>query len=79
MSLSNPLLWTAETPNLYRLVLETADEIIAEQVGIRNLLIKKGRLFINGRPVKLLGVSRHDGDPFTGYTISREQAIKIFR
>lgn len=76
MSLSNPLLWTAETPNLYRLVLETADEIIAEQVGIRNLLIKKGRLLINGRPVKLLGVNRHDSDPFTGYTISREQAIK---
>lgn len=76
ISLSNPLLWTAETPNLYRLVLETADEIIADQVGIRTLLIKDGRLLINGRPVKLLGVNRHDSDPFTGYTISKEQAIK---
>lgn len=76
ISLSSPLLWTAETPNLYRLVLETADEIIAEQVGIRTCLIEDGRLLINSRPVKLIGVNRHDSDPVTGYAISRNQAIR---
>ena len=76
ISLSSPLLWTAEIPNLYKLVLETADEIIAEQVGIRTCLIEDGRLLINGRPVKLIGVNRHDSDPVTGYAISRDQAIR---
>lgn len=76
ISLSNPSLWTAETPNLYRLVFETADEVIVEQVGVRTCLIKNGRLLINDIPVKLLGVNRHDSDPLTGYTISREQAIR---
>ena len=76
ISFLNPSLWTAETPNLYRLVLETDDEIIVEQVGVRVCLIKDGRLLINDSPVKLLGVNRHDSDPFTGYTISKEQAIR---
>jgi len=76
ISLSNPSLWSAETPNLYRLVLETEEEIIVEQVGVRTCLIKDGRLLINDTPVKLLGVNRHDSDPHTGYTISREQAIR---
>ncbi len=76
MFLTNPSLWTAETPNLYSLVLETRDEIIVEQVGIRTIHIKDGRLLINDTPVKLLGVNRHDSDPFTGYTISREQATR---
>lgn len=74
-TLSNPLLWSAEEPNLYRMVIETSDEIIVQQVGVRTCLIKDGRLLINDVPVKLLGVNRHDSDPVTGYTISREQAL----
>ena len=73
--LSKPLLWNAEKPNLYRLIIETAEEVIVSQVGIRTCKIKDGRLLINDVPVKLQGVNRHDSDPVTGYTISKDQAL----
>ena len=75
-TVSSPRLWTAETPELYTLVIETAEEIIEEKVGIREVTVKDGVMLINGWPVKLKGMNRHDSDPVTGYTISREQAQK---
>ncbi|MCL1835630.1 MAG: DUF4981 domain-containing protein [Oscillospiraceae bacterium] len=74
-----PQLWTAETPYLYTLLLETGDgdytEAIADQIGLREIEITGGVLKVNGVPIRLKGVNRHDSDPETGYTISREQML----
>ncbi len=61
-----PALWSAETPVLYKLLLETADEIIGEEVGFRKITNEKGVLKINGQPIKFRGVNRHDSYPDTG-------------
>jgi len=76
---SRPLLWTAETPWLYTLVLQTDDEVIAQKVGIREIRVENGVLLLNGSPIKLRGVNRHDSDPVTGFTISKEQLIRDLR
>lgn len=74
-----PLLWNAETPNLYRLVLATKDETIEQKIGFRKAEIRNGVFYFNGQNITLKGVNRHDSDPFTGYTISREQLITDLR
>ncbi len=71
-----PVLWNAEYPYLYTLYLVTEDEVIRERVGFREITIDDGVFLFNGKPVKMKGVNRHDSDPVTGYTISREQAKK---
>lgn len=71
-------LWSAEEPYLYRLILETEAEKICQHVGIRELSVDGRGVKLNGKPIKLLGVNRHDSDAKTGYTISREQAIADF-
>lgn len=77
--INNPLKWTAETPNLYILVLSLVNgknEIIESvrcQVGFRSIEIKGGQMLINGNPVRLRGVNRHEHDPATGRTISYER------
>jgi len=74
----NAALWTAETPNLYTLVVSLADldgnvtEAACFQVGFREVRIDAGRLLVNGTPVLLRGVNRHDTDPDRGHAMSRE-------
>jgi beta-galactosidase len=78
----SPLPWTAETPNLYRLVLELRDptgtvrEAVACDVGFRELAIENGRFLVNGQPVRLRGVNRHEHDPGTGHVLSRERMLE---
>lgn len=72
----NPHLWNAEDPYCYTLVLETADETITEEVGIREIFIKDTVVYVNGKPIKFRGVNRHDSDPVTGFAISIEQMKK---
>jgi beta-galactosidase len=72
----SPCLWNAETPNLYTLVLTTSDEKITQKVGIRKVEIKDSIILLNNISIKFKGVNRHDSDPVTGYTISREQVMK---
>jgi beta-galactosidase len=78
----NPLKWTAETPNLYTLVLMLCDETgkIVEadscQVGFRKIEIRQGRFLINGQPIRLRGVNRHETDPDTGHTVSLASMVR---
>ncbi len=74
--LEQPVLWNAENPRLYTLVLETAEERIYQRVGIRKIEVRNGIIYFNNTAIKLKGVNRHDSDPVTGYTISRAQAVK---
>lgn len=69
-------LWNAEHPDTYELVLETAGERIVERVAICQVEVENGCILVNKQKIKLKGVNRHDSDPYTGYTISREQALR---
>jgi beta-galactosidase len=84
----NPAKWTAETPSLYTLVLTLNDEHGATieaascQVGFRKIEIRDGRLLVNGRPIRLRGVNRHEIDPDTGHSLSldrMEQDITLMK
>lgn len=75
MRVEEPRLWTAETPYLYTLVIKSGGEYIVQKTGIREITIEHGVVLLNGRKFKLRGANRHDSDPKTGYTISREQAL----
>ncbi len=76
IKLDSPLLWSAEKPELYRLTMETSDEVIGEEVGFRTISSQKGVLKVNGRPIKFRGVNRHDSYPDTGYVSSPKQLEK---
>lgn len=76
LAVENAKLWTAETPYLYTLVLKTEHEVIMDYVGIREIHVENGVLYLNGAKVKLHGTNRHDSDPVTGFVISSEQIMK---
>ncbi len=77
-----PKLWTAETPNLYKAVIRMKDsngtllEIIPQRVGFREVEIKEGKLLVNGKPVLIKGVNRHETDPVTGHALSKEAMLR---
>ena len=72
----NPRLWTAETPNLYTLVVEANGEYIRKNIGFRSISVSdKCELLINGTPVKLKGVNRHDTSATKGYTVSMDDMM----
>ena len=67
-SIPNVRQWTAETPYLYKAVLSKNGEYVAQSVGFRTISISdKCELLINGVPVKLKGVNRHDTHPELGH------------
>lgn len=65
--LSGPQIWSAETPVLYTLLLQTGTEYIASKVGFRKIAIENGVIRINGQTVKFRGVNRHDSHPVLGH------------
>lgn len=77
----NPLKWTGETPNLYKLLLtlKNADgkvlEVIPVNVGFRKVEIKNGDLLVNGQRVLFKGVNRHEHDPDRGQAVTVEGMI----
>ncbi len=85
MQIPTPRLWTAETPNLYRVLVTLYDqagrvtEVEQCPFGFRDIEIKDGALFINGQVVKLKGVNRHEHDPDTGRMVSEDRMIQDIR
>lgn len=76
----NPQLWTAETPNLYMLVITAEGESIVDEFGIRKIEVSSDNVVrVNGQKVIFKGVNRHDSYPDTGYTASIEQITKDLR
>ena len=65
-ALEDPILWNAEKPFLYRLILETSQEVINERVGLRTVRVEDGKIILNGMPIKFNGVNRHESDPEYG-------------
>ena len=72
----NPQKWTAETPYLYTLVVRYGDEVVTQKVGFRKVEIKNAQLLVNGQPIYIKGVNRHEMDPDGGYVVSRERMIQ---
>lgn len=72
----DPHLWTAETPYLYTIVYTTANETITDHVGIREISVDGNVVKVNGKPIKIHGVNRHDSDPVTGPVISEAQIMR---
>ena len=80
--------WSAELPELYTMnfLLKNKkgaiSEVISQQIGIRKVEIKNGQLLVNGQAIYLKGVNRHETDPRTGQTISKERMeedIKVMK
>ncbi|QTM99132.1 DUF4981 domain-containing protein [Sediminibacillus dalangtanensis] len=80
--IKNPKKWSAENPNLYKLVLVLKDnngniiETESSKIGFREFELKEGQMHLNGKPIVFKGVNRHEIDPDTGRNISEETIIK---
>ncbi|MCU4177226.1 glycoside hydrolase family 2 TIM barrel-domain containing protein [Carboxylicivirga sp. N1Y90] len=74
--------WSAEQPNLYMLTITHKDangkviESVTRQIGFRTSEIKGGQLLVNGKPILIKGVNRHEHDMNTGRVVSMESMIK---
>lgn len=82
-SLDSISLWNAETPNLYQFVFTCGNEVICQEIGLRKIEVADNcALLINGVPVKLKGVNRHDTHPELGHTTPydhMEQDLKVMK
>lgn len=73
LEIAGPELWNTENPYLYKLILETENEVIVDHIALRKIEIKDQVIYLNGQKIKFRGVNRHDSDPVTGFTINPEQ------
>ncbi|WP_183030156.1 glycoside hydrolase family 2 TIM barrel-domain containing protein [Altericroceibacterium spongiae] len=77
--------WTAETPNLYRLLVELEDkqgrliQSTPSHIGFRTIAMENGQVTVNGRPIMIRGVNRHEHDPETFHVMSRESMERDIR
>lgn len=77
-----PLKWTAETPNLYSMLITLKDakgniiEITSHKIGFRKIEINDGQLFINGKKVYFKGVNLHEFNYKTGQVVTREVMMR---
>lgn len=84
---TNPLKWTAETPHLYKLVIELRDgenliERVERSIGFRKIEVRGRQVYINGRRVKFAGACHHELDPLTGRADTAryaEQDVKLMK
>ena len=81
-TVSNPLKWTAETPNLYTLLISLKDEknniveVTSSKIGFRKIEIKNAQVLINGKKVYFKGVNLHEYNYKTGQVVNREVMMR---
>lgn len=80
-SVENVEAWSAESPYLYKLTVEVGDgrrvtEAAALSVGFRKVEIRDGQLLVNGQPILIKGVNRHEMNPWRGYLLTREDMLR---
>ncbi len=81
----SPKLWSPEIPNLYRLVITLRDnkgkavECTGLNIGFRSVEVKDRKLLINGEPVYIKGVNRHEHNPITGKYVTRDDMVREIR
>ena len=76
LKVQNPVLWNAENPYLYTLVLKGGNEVIAKKVGFRKIEVDGDIVKLNGQPIKFKGVNRHDSSPENGYAVTYEEIVR---
>jgi beta-galactosidase len=82
LEVTNPRKWTAETPNLYPLAIRLDDpsrqitEVMVTKVGFRRVEVKGGQLLVNGVPITIKGVNRHEHEPRTGRVVTEQMMIR---
>ena len=76
LTVLSPVLWNAENPYLYQVILTMPDEVIVDRIGFRTIEIKDKVIYFNGEKIKFRGVNRHDSDPETGFVINVQQIKK---
>ena len=78
----NPLKWSAEQPNLYKAIITLKDrkgkisQCFTQHVGFRTAEVKNGQFLVNGQPVLVKGVNRHEHDPDKGHVIDEASILK---
>ena len=76
-NLDNPILWNAEKPHLYTVIVKGETEYIPFSIGMREIKIsEKGELLVNGTSVILRGVNHHDTHPLNGWRMTEEELLK---
>ncbi len=75
LPVENPLLWNAEQPNQYQLVLCCGEEALCQPVGFRKIEIRDKTVLLNGAPMKIKGVNRHDANPYRGSAVTVEDML----
>jgi len=87
-TLNQPRLWSAETPNLYTLLINLKDsqgniiESVRDDIGFRHLEVVNNQLTINGKAITIRGVDRHETDQHHGHVVTKasmEQDIKLMK
>ena len=81
LQIEKPLLWSAEAPNLYTITAlirnnKNTTEVVAQRIGFRTSEIKDGQLLINGKPILIKGVNRHEIDSRKGFVMTRQRMIE---
>ena len=75
LSVAAPVLWNAENPYLYTLVLEKAGERITQKVGFREIIVNEQKqVCLNGTPIKFKGVNHHDTTPHAGWVMTEQES-----
>ncbi|GLX86085.1 beta-galactosidase [Thalassotalea loyana] len=86
--INTPALWSAESPNLYTLLINLKDtegntiESIRDDIGFRHLAVVNSQLTINGKAITIRGVDRHETDPIHGHVVTKasmEKDIKLMK
>ncbi len=81
-AVSNPEKWSDEHPYLYTVVITLKDaagqtvEIESNRIGFRKVELKDGQIHVNGKPILIKGVNRHEHDPDTGHTVTVDSMIQ---
>ncbi len=82
LQVKQPLKWTAETPHLYQLAIALLDtkkeviEVVGCKIGFRKIEIQDAQLCINGQPILIKGVNRHEHDEHTAHVIDEASMIR---
>ena len=79
LEIANAHEWNAENPYLYTLIMTSENEAIEEHVGLREITVDNQEVLLNGKPIVIHGVNRHDSDPVSGPVISTSQILTDLR
>lgn len=75
IDIKDPVLWNAERPELYILHLKTENECISTYIGIRKIEVKNSVVLLNGKPLSIRGVNRHDSHPVKGAAVEYDDIL----